>query len=88
MAKPATKPEENVSALSFEEALKELESIVRNLESGDRALEDAIADFTRGNALKEHCAKKLADAKLKVEKLNINPSTGDVAGAQAFEEMQ
>lgn len=72
-----------IASLSFEDALKELEAIVRNLESGERALEDAIEDFTRGNALKEHCAKKLADAKLKVEKLNIT-ANGELAGVEPF----
>ncbi len=72
-----------IESLSFEEALKELETIVRTLESGQGELETSIAEFTRGNALKEHCAKKLADAKLKVEKLNI-AANGDVSGSTAF----
>lgn len=72
-----------VSSLSFEEALKELESIVRTLESGGGELEQAINEFTRGNALKEHCAAKLADAKLRVEKLTISPG-GDVTGSSEF----
>lgn len=72
-----------IESLSFEEALKELESIVRTLESGQGELEASITEFTRGNALKEHCAKKLADAKLKVEKLNLSP-TGEVTGASDF----
>lgn len=72
-----------IDSLSFEEALKELETIVRTLESGQGELEQSITEFTRGNALKEHCAKKLADAKLKVEKLNVSAS-GDVSGSTAF----
>lgn len=61
-----TKP---IDAMSFEEGLRELETIVRKLESGDAPLEDAINDYTRGNALRQHCEKKLQDARLKVEKI-------------------
>lgn len=67
-----------VKDMSFEQALKELESIVRALESGEADLERAIADYSRGNELKEHCLKKLTEAKLKVEKISLNQS-GDLA---------
>lgn len=67
-----------VKDMSFEQALKELESIVRALESGESDLERAIADYSRGNELKEHCLKKLTEAKLKVEKISLNQS-GDLA---------
>lgn len=59
----------NIDTLSFEEAMKELESIVRRMESGEAALEQSIQDYARGMALKGHCEKKLADAKMKVEKI-------------------
>lgn len=59
----------DITAMSFEEALRELEGIVRKLEAGQAELETSIADYSRGMALKEHCQKKLADAKLKVEKI-------------------
>lgn len=61
-----------VKDMSFEQALKELESIVRALESGEAELERAIADYSRGNELKEHCLKKLTEAKLKVKKIALN----------------
>ena len=48
--------------MSFEQALKELEVIVRKLEAGHGELESSIADYTRGTALKEHCQKRLAGA--------------------------
>lgn len=54
---------------SFEEALKELEQIVRRMESGGQNLELAIADYERGMALKNLCEKRLTEAKLKVEKI-------------------
>jgi exodeoxyribonuclease VII small subunit len=62
----------DIKNFSFEEALTELEAIVKRLESGKETLETAIEDYTRGSALKEHCAKKLSEARLKVEKIIAN----------------
>ncbi|MFZ4540926.1 MAG: exodeoxyribonuclease VII small subunit [Rickettsiales bacterium] len=59
----------DITSLSFEAAMKELETIVRALESGSADLDKAIADYTRGNALKSHCLAKLNEAKLKVEQI-------------------
>ena len=58
--------------LSFEQSLQELEEIVRKLESGQTNLDDAIKDYERGNSLRKNCETKLADAKLKVEKIIKN----------------
>ncbi len=70
--KPAV-PRPDVSTLSFEQALKELEDIVRHLESGDVELERSIEIYERGAALKAHCEKKLKDAQLRVEKIVLAP---------------
>lgn len=64
--------------MSFEQALKELELIVRKLEGGQGELESAIADYERGTALQNHCQKKLADAKMKVDKI-IQTADGKLA---------
>jgi exodeoxyribonuclease VII small subunit len=56
----------DVSALSFEDALAELEQIVRGLESGQQKLEDAIKAYERGAALRQHCEAKLAEAEARV----------------------
>jgi exodeoxyribonuclease VII small subunit len=56
----------DVSHLSFEEALGELEQIVRGLESGQQRLEDAIKAYERGAALRRHCEAKLAEAEARV----------------------
>ncbi len=61
-----------VETLSFEAALGELETIVRGLEKGDTALEDSIAAYERGAALKKHCEKKLREAQSKIEKISVN----------------
>ena len=56
-----------VETLSFEEALGELEGIVRNLETGKGKLEDAVAAYERGAALRRHCEQLLAAAEQKVQ---------------------
>jgi len=58
-----------IAALSFEDALKELESIVQTLESGQAKLEDSISLYERGALLKAHCERKLEAARLRVEKV-------------------
>ncbi len=64
-APPAAGPD--VSGLSFEEALAELEKIVRGLESGQQKLEEAITAFERGSALRRHCEAKLAEAETRIQ---------------------
>lgn len=68
----ANKPGD-IASLSFEDALAELEGIVRELEEGKGRLDDAISAYERGAALKSHCEKKLAEAKAKVEKIILGP---------------
>ncbi|MCG8442052.1 MAG: exodeoxyribonuclease VII small subunit [Caulobacterales bacterium] len=80
MADKATaRAERPADSLSFEEALAELEEIVRQLESGDVELERSIAIYERGAALKTHCEKKLETARLKVEKIVLAPGGGVAA---------
>lgn len=56
----------DVSNMSFEDALAELEQIVRGLEGGQQKLEDAIGAYERGAALRKHCETKLAEAEARV----------------------
>ena len=72
-----------IADMSFEDALRELETIVERLERGDAALEDSIAIYQRGAALKAHCEGKLRDAQLKVDKIVLGPD-GSV-GAEPFD---
>ncbi len=58
-----------IAALSFEDAMKELERIVRELESGQVKLDEAVTAYERGAALKKHCESKLTEARAKVEKI-------------------
>ena len=64
--------EKAVKDMSFEEAMKELESVVAKLESGDVPLEDSIKLYERGAALKEHCQKKLSEAEEKVAQITMD----------------
>jgi exodeoxyribonuclease VII small subunit len=59
----------DITALSFEQALAELERIVAELESGQAPLERSIEMYERGAALKAHCEKRLEAARLRVEKV-------------------
>jgi exodeoxyribonuclease VII small subunit len=68
-----------VTDLSFEEALKELETVVGKLERGDVALEDSIALYERGAALKATCERKLAEAEEKIARITLGPD-GQPAG--------
>ncbi|WP_339748583.1 exodeoxyribonuclease VII small subunit [uncultured Maricaulis sp.] len=62
-------PNAEIEKMSFEQALAELEAIVKQLESGEVELERSIAIYERGAALRAHCDGKLKDAELKVEKI-------------------
>ena len=78
-----TKPEApDVAALSFEAALKELESIVARLEQGQVDLEDSIALYERGQALKAHCEHKLKSAESRLEKIVLGAG-GQLAAEKA-----
>lgn len=63
---------EKITDMSFENALTELETIVRTLETGQAPLEQSISSYERGIALKKHCETKLAEAREKVEKITVN----------------
>jgi exodeoxyribonuclease VII small subunit len=63
----------DIAALSFEQALGELEKIVAELESGQAPLERSIEMYERGAALKAHCEKRLEAARLRVEKIVVGP---------------
>ena len=68
LAKEPVLPKD-IAGLSFEDVLKELEGIVQQLERGQVKLDEAITAYERGALLKKHCEQKLAEAKMKVEKI-------------------
>lgn len=63
----------DIASLSFEEALQELEQIVKRLEGGTGKLDDAIQSYERGTLLKRHCEAKLREAQARVDKIVIAP---------------
>jgi exodeoxyribonuclease VII small subunit len=73
----------DVGGLSFEAALKQLEEIVTKLERGDVPLEESIAIYERGEALKKHCEALLARAEERVEK--IRSQEGKAVGVEPFD---
>ncbi|GHC87265.1 exodeoxyribonuclease 7 small subunit [Novosphingobium pokkalii] len=57
----------DIAALSFEDALKELEVVVRRLESGEAPLDESIDLYARGEALRTHCQARLDAAQARIE---------------------
>ena len=64
---------EDIKNLSFEEALQELETIIKKMENGEVKLSDSVSLYERGIALKNYCEEVLKSAKLKIEKIQLKP---------------
>ncbi|MCC5971277.1 MAG: exodeoxyribonuclease VII small subunit [Pararhodobacter sp.] len=73
-----------VGEMSFEEALKELESVVGQLERGDVELEKSITLYERGAELKKHCEAKLAQAQTRIEQITL-AENGTPTGTAPFD---
>lgn len=67
----ADSPIDDIKAMSFEVALRELETIVGKLESGQAPLAESIAIYERGEALKAHCEALLKAAEMRIEKITL-----------------
>jgi exodeoxyribonuclease VII small subunit len=78
-------PPADIAVMSFEDALSELEKIVRQIEDGRAKLDDAISAYERGVALKRHCDGKLKEAQAKIELITASDRAISTApfGAQA-----
>ena len=68
---------ENIKGLTFEAALKELEEIVSQLDAGSIDLDKAVEAYEKGAKLKHHCEKKLKEAQLRIEKIEVDKN-GDI----------
>ncbi|MCS5687391.1 MAG: exodeoxyribonuclease VII small subunit [Acidimicrobiales bacterium] len=77
-----TKVPDDIKKMSFEVALAEIEDIVRELESGQGELNEAINAYSRGAALKQHCETKLKEAQAKIDKIVLGPD-GEVSSEPA-----
>ena len=71
MVDPGVPPD--IVAMSFEDALAELEQIVRRLEGGQVKLDEAIMSYERGAQLKRYCESKLNEAQQRVDRIVIGP---------------
>jgi exodeoxyribonuclease VII small subunit len=82
---PETDAPPAITSLSFEAAMKELEVIVRHLESGDVSLDKSVALYERGHALREHCEARLKAAQARIEQVSLG-ADGTPNGTTAFGE--
>ena len=71
--------------LSFEDALKKLEDIVRKLESGDVPLDQSIDLYSQGEKLRTLCQKRLEAAQAKIEKITLDRD-GKPTGTTDFDQ--
>jgi exodeoxyribonuclease VII small subunit len=77
----------DIASLSFEEALKDLENVVRRLESGDAPLDESIDLYARGDALRAHCQARLDAAQARIEAI-VADRDGKPQGLRQFDETQ
>ena len=68
---------EDIKDLTFETALKALEEIVSQLDAGSIDLDKAVEAYEKGAKLKQHCEKKLKEAQLRIEKIEVDKN-GDI----------
>ena len=85
-AAPNAAPNADIAAFSFEQALDELERVVRALESGEGGLQDAIDRYERGAALRRRCEEALRVAETRVERI-IADESGAADGSAPMEKM-
>ncbi|MFO1101197.1 MAG: exodeoxyribonuclease VII small subunit [Xanthobacteraceae bacterium] len=74
----------DIDALSFEKAIEELETIVKRLEEGKVPLEESVAIYERGEALKQRCEDLLRQAEARVEKITLD-ANGKPKGAEPLD---
>lgn len=79
-----TEVPDDILAMSFEDALAELDRVVGSLESGQAPLEESIALYTRGTQLRAHCSAKLKSAQSRIEKLTLDRD-GNPAGTEPLD---
>ncbi len=75
----------DIAALSFEEALRALEDVVRRLESGEAPLDESIELYARGDRLRAHCQARLDAAQARIEAI-VADRDGKATGTRPFDE--
>lgn len=84
MLSPMSERDKDIAALSFEDALRALEEIVRKLESGEVPLDETITLYERGEDLRKHCQARLDAAQARIEKI-VTGADGKPTGTQPFD---
>ena len=74
----------DISQMSFEDALRALEDVVRRLETGEVPLDESISLYERGEKLRKHCQARLDAAQARIEKI-VAGSDGKAAGTEPFD---
>jgi exodeoxyribonuclease VII small subunit len=75
----------DIPAMSFEDALRALEDVVRRLESGEVPLDDSISLYERGETLRKHCQARLDAAQARIERIVAGPD-GNAARTQPLDD--
>ena len=75
---------ENIAAMSFEDALRALEDVVRRLEGGEVPLDESLTLYERGEALRKHCQARLDAAQARIEKIVAGPD-GKPSGTEPLD---
>ena len=75
----------DIAGLTFEEALRALEDVVRKLEGGEVPLDASITLYERGEALRKHCQARLDAAQARIEKI-VAGADGQASGTRPFDE--
>ena len=81
---PMSNPDPEIAALTFEDALRALEEVVRGLESGEVPLDATISLYERGEQLRAHCQARLDAAQTRIEQIVTN-ANGQGIGTQPFD---
>ncbi len=84
MDTPAAQTDQSSTDLTFEEALKRLEEIVRTLEKGEAPLDQSIELYQEGDRLKRHCEARLKAAQARIEQIAFG-SDGSPKGVTPFD---
>ena len=84
MVRAMSEIDPDIAALSFEDALRALEDIVRKLESGEVPLDATMDLYERGEKLRKHCQERLDAAQLRIEKI-VAGADGQAAGTTPFD---
>jgi exodeoxyribonuclease VII small subunit len=77
-------PGPDIAQMTFEDALRALEDVVRKLETGEVPLDDSIDLYERGELLRKHCQARLDAAQARIEKIVSGPD-GKAVGTEPFE---